>query len=231
MTIAALFKRLLIVVVETISSSPDCVLRSSNPIGVERPGMLLRPRSGRGGELVPAGTRLRSIWLCLSLVLRFGWPFSETWAITSVTRLLDFGVLRCFEATLPGSLRPNTLEITCLARTPSLTVSESVEVPYREFSENAVLNIGSRRWIANTQSVPVLEPTKSTCEEFLGDGNQLHVSLGAFDCLLGVVTTTARSELLGVVTSSSAAGPAPADVPSEALSSRRLLEGVVGPSY
>lgn len=81
------------------------------------------------------------------------------------------------------------------------------------------------------KTVPLLEPTRSTCEDSLGDGSKPTVSLFAFDCLVGVVMTTARFELFGGVTNSSAANARPVETPSEPLSSRRLLDGVVERSY
>lgn len=75
------------------------------------------------------------------------------------------------------------------------------------------------------RAVPLLEPTGSTCEDLLGDGSKAHASWLTFDCLVGVVTISVRLELLGGVIDPSNSGST--DAPSEALSSRRLLEGVV----
>lgn len=69
------------------------------------------------------------------------------------------------------------------------------------------------------KTVPLLESTTSACKELLGGGSKLRVSIDTFGCVLGVVTN------------SSAAKADPIDTPSEFLSSRGLLEGVVEPSY
>lgn len=80
------------------------------------------------------------------------------------------------------------------------------------------------------KTIPLLEPTPCTCDDLLGDGSKLSASLSTFDCPLGVVIVTAvRLDLLGGVIDSSAATSGSVDAPSEALSSRRLLEGVVEP--